>query len=154
MDRLWAHLAAGRPRTFVMTMPIAAKYLSGVSTESVYSCTFPGSPVRINMPLDLISRLQTDLERNERLANSSCTEIGGVLLGRPKTQTTLDIDDYIWVSSDQPGSQYHLDASELERLSAFYTAISGPSPGTKCASEMKKSLSSENTSPMQRTSPS
>ena len=48
-----------------------------------------------------------------------------MLLGRPKTQTTLEIDDYIWVSSDQPGSQYHLDASELERLSAFYTFVVG-----------------------------
>jgi len=56
-----------------MTMPIAAKYLSGVSTESVYSCTFPGSPVRINVPLELISRLRTELERNERLANSPGT---------------------------------------------------------------------------------
>ena len=106
-------------------MALAAKYLSGVSTESVYSCTFPDSPVRINLPLDLISRLQTELERNESIANSPGTEIGGVLLGRPKKPNTLEIEDYVWVSSDQPGSRYHLDPSELERLRSFYTFVVG-----------------------------
>ena len=48
-----------------------------------------------------------------------------MLLGRPKTRTTLDIDDYVWVSSGQPGSQYHLDASEIQRLRSVYTFVVG-----------------------------
>jgi len=106
-------------------MALAAKYLSGVSTESVYSCTFPDSPVRINLPLDLISRLRTELGQNESLRTSPDTEVGGVLLGRPKKPNTLEIEDYVWVSSGQPGSRYLLDPSELERLRSFYTFVVG-----------------------------
>ena len=106
-------------------MALAAKYLSGVSTASVYSCTFPDSPVRINLPIDLISRLRSELVQNESRRTSPDAEVGGVLLGRPKKPNTLEIEDYVWVSSGQPGSRYLLDPSELERLRSFYTFVVG-----------------------------
>jgi protein TonB len=50
-------------------------------------------------------------------------EAGGLLLGHRVARNTIEIDDYLWVSSEeQPGSRYSLDTSALERLRAEYSA--------------------------------
>src|SRR5882672_12481093 len=106
-----------------MSIPTTAKYESGASMRSAYSWTFPGAPIRINIPFDLISRLRAELDQHENLASSTPgAEVGGVLLGHQTTLTTLEIDDYVWVSSaERPGGRYHLDPSELERLRSVYS---------------------------------
>jgi hypothetical protein len=108
-----------------MSIPTPAKYESEASDRSVFSWTFPGSPIRIDIPLGLISRLRAELDQH--LADStSGAEVGGVLLGRQKTPTRLEIDDYVWVpSEEQPGTQYHLDPSQVRRLSLVYTFVVG-----------------------------
>jgi hypothetical protein len=110
-----------------MSMPTTAKYEFGASMRSGFSWTFPGAPIRINIPLGLISRLQAELNEHEDLANSSPgAEIGGVLLGHQTAPSTLDIDDYVWVSSEEPaGSPYHLARSELGFLRSVYDAPVG-----------------------------
>jgi hypothetical protein len=108
-----------------MSIPTPAKYESGASDPSVFSWTFPGSPIRIDIPLGLISRLRAELDQH--LADStSGAEVGGVLLGRQKTPTRLEINDYVWIpSEEQPGTQYHLDPSQVKRLSQVYTFVVG-----------------------------
>lgn len=107
-----------------MSIPTPAKYESGASDRSVFSWTFPGSPIRIDIPLRLISRLRAELDQH--LADStSSAEVGGVLLGRQKTPTILEINDYVWVPSEEPGTQYHQDPSELKRLQLVYTFVVG-----------------------------
>ena len=109
-----------------MSTPTPAKYQSEALVRSAFSWTFPGSPIRIDIPLVVISRLQAELEQRENLASSDSTEIGGVLLGHQKTPTVLEIDDYIWVSSEErSGRQYYLDPSQLKRLRFVYTIVVG-----------------------------
>jgi len=108
-----------------MSIATPTKYESGASDRSVFSWTFPGSPIRIDIPLSLISRLRTELDQH--LADStSGAEVGGVLLGRQKTPTRLEINDYVWVPSvEQPGTRYHLDPSQVKRLRLVYTFVVG-----------------------------
>jgi hypothetical protein len=118
---------AGKSPTeaFVMSTPTPTKYESTTSVGSAFTWTFPGSPICIDFPLDLISRLRAELDQHENLASSaSGSAIGGVLLGHRKTPTTLEIDDYIWVSSEeQPGSCFHLETSQLKHLRFVYTVV-------------------------------
>jgi hypothetical protein len=92
---------------------------------SAFSWTFPGSPICIDIPLDLISRLRNELDQRENLASSSPgSAIGGVLLGHRKTPTKLEINDYVWISSEeQPGSRYQLNPSQLKHLRFVYTIV-------------------------------
>lgn len=110
-----------------MSIPTPAKYESGASKQPAFSWTFPGSPIRIDVPLALISRLRAELDQREYLASSASeSEIGGVLLGHQKTPTVLEIDDYIWVSSEErSGAQYHLDPLQLKNLRFVYTVVVG-----------------------------
>jgi hypothetical protein len=109
---------------FAMSIPTTAKYESGASRRSAFSWTFPGAPIRVNIPLDIISRLRAEFDQDENLANgTSGAEVGGVLLGHQETPTTLDIDDYIWVAAEErPARRYHLNPSELEILRSVYTS--------------------------------
>ena len=108
-----------------MSTPTPAKNESGAFRRSAFSWTFPGSPIRIDISLDVISRLRAELEQRENLASSSCAaEIGGVLLGHQKTPTLLEINDYVWVSSEeQPDSRYQLNPSQLKHLRFVYTIV-------------------------------
>jgi hypothetical protein len=107
-----------------MNVPTLAKCESAGAIPS-FCWTFPGSPIRINIPLDLISKLQADLDPREDVVNStSCAEVGGVLLGHQETPATLDIDDYVWVSSEaRSDGLYHLDPSTLERLRSVTVVV-------------------------------
>jgi TonB family protein len=83
------------------------------ATQVIYRWTFPGAPIRIDLPIDLISRLRAELGQRE---SSGCSEVGGVLLGQRITRRTVRINDYLWISGEKPGTRYHLDPSALERL--------------------------------------
>jgi hypothetical protein len=103
-----------------MSMPTTAKSARAGS----FCWEFPGSPLRINISLGVISRLRADLDQHEGLA-SGTTQVGGVLLGRRNTPGTLEIDDYVWVSSEGPQSEYSVNLEALERLRLVYTFVVG-----------------------------
>jgi hypothetical protein len=91
-----------------------------------FTWTFPGAPVRINIRFDLVSRLQTELNRPKRSdQDASNVEIGGVLLGHVgRAPTTVEIHDCIRIPCEyQSDGLYALNVSELERLRQ---ADSGP----------------------------
>ncbi len=105
-----------------MSMPTSAK----AAARLVYSWTFPGAPLRITLPIDLVSRLQAEIR--DIAARS---EAGGVLFGHQEARGTLDIDDYVWVSpAEGAGNQYVLDAEELERVRNTF-ATGGQNTGTR-----------------------
>lgn len=109
-----------------MATPLIAKAESDASMRAGFSWTFPGAPIRINIPLPLIARLRAELDQEQSAGNLSSTELGGILLGYPKDLTTVEIDDYLWVASNRPAdSQYSLDISILERLRSEYGARPG-----------------------------
>jgi hypothetical protein len=102
-----------------MSMPTAAK--SGAPTNS-FCWAFPGSPLRINIPLTVIARLRTELD--QRLAGNS-SEVGGVLLGH-NTPGTLEIHDFVWLASDgNAGGAYSLNIPAVERMRLIYTYVVG-----------------------------
>ncbi len=87
--------------------------LQSSATQTIFRWTFPGSPIRIDLPIDLIARLRAELSQRE---SSSLTEVGGVLLGQRITRRTVRINDYVWISPEKTGTRYHVDPSALERL--------------------------------------
>jgi hypothetical protein len=103
-----------------MSMPTTAK---SVLTGS-FCWEFPGSPLRINISLGVISRLRAELDQHEGLS-SGASQVGGVLLGRRKTPGTLEIDDYVWVTSEGPPNEYSVNLEALERLRLVYTFVVG-----------------------------
>jgi hypothetical protein len=96
-----------------MSTSATAKSRSTAEAQAVFRWTFPGAPIRIDVPIDFISRLRAELSQR---VSSGCPEVGGVLLGRRITSTTLEINSYRWVSTDQLCTRFHLDPSALERL--------------------------------------
>jgi TonB family protein len=91
---------------------------SATTARPIFCWTFPGAPIRIHVPLDLVSRLRADLGQHESSGyRIPSVEAGGVLLGHRLTATSLEIDDYLWISSREPsGRGYSLDISALKRL--------------------------------------
>ena len=88
-------------------------------TARTYNWTFPGSPVRIGLRLDVVQKLVaaiTPLELNSSGAHPF--EAGGLLLGRPgKPPTTVEICDLVAVPGVSPADGcYRLDVAELKRL--------------------------------------
>ena len=83
------------------------------ATQAIFRWTFTGAPIRIDLPIDLISRLCAELGQRE---SYGCSEGGGVLLGQRITRRAVKINDYLWISPEKPGTRYHLDPSALERL--------------------------------------
>jgi hypothetical protein len=71
--------------------------------------------VRIQIPLEIVARLRTEMENDAR---ATVSEIGGVLLGRAgKVRGSVEVVDYAWVESDSPpGAEYILDIASLEPL--------------------------------------
>ena len=109
-----------------MATPVIAKAESDDSMGAGFSWTFPGAPIRINIPLHLIAKLRAELDQQESSGNLASTEVGGLLLGYQKNLTTIEIDDYLWVASKSPSDgQYSLDISILERLRSEYGARPG-----------------------------
>jgi hypothetical protein len=79
----------------------ARSSIAPLQQQEHFTWTFPGEPLRINIPLELVARLQTDIDgHNSRHTSSSCSEIGGALLGRlGVSPDTLDVEDYVLVPS-------------------------------------------------------
>lgn len=74
-------------------------------SASAYTWTFPGAPIRVKVPYQVIARLRAELEEHVRLHGSQpAPERGGVLIGRLEGSSTLYIDDYVWISAEQHGS--------------------------------------------------
>ena len=116
------------------------KHDSETSARAEYSWTFPGAPIRVNIPLDVISRLRAELDKNSG-NNNSGAEVGGVLLGHTDAPGRLHIDDYVWVSSEEwADGRYHLDRSELKLLRSIY---SGPVGYFRTQSEDRLHLQDE-----------
>ena len=90
------------------------------SGAQVWSWTFPGAPICINLSRYLVARLQNDLDTRTRALGDSAREIGGLLLGHPRGDDSIVVvDDYAWLPSEptQNGS-YNLNTAELERMRA------------------------------------
>lgn len=88
------------------------------SSRTQWTWASPDAPIRINLSLQMISRLRADLEQRSRDQDSSENEIGGVLIGRAnRTPATLDILDYaILPPAADSAANYCLDIAQLERL--------------------------------------
>jgi hypothetical protein len=75
--------------------------------------------VRVQLPLDLVARLRRDIESEPRKSSS---EVGGVLLGRAGEHGKVEVEDYIWVESDEAAAtdadkaKYILDIAALQPL--------------------------------------
>jgi hypothetical protein len=86
----------------------------GVKTES-YTWMFPGSPIRIELDLDVVARLESVIATAHK--NGDESEFGGVLLGNFRSPSTVEVTDYLLIEAD-PGCEatYIADELELERI--------------------------------------
>lgn len=85
------------------------------TTTDIYTWTFPGAPISINLPLVLMTRLQAVIADRE----GSTAEAGGALLGyiSGTRSNVVNIRDFIAIpSARQADTIYTLDIGELERL--------------------------------------
>ncbi len=104
-----------------MSTPSIARPASGnpsASGAQVWSWTFPGAPICVNLSRYLVARLQSDLEIRTRALGDSAREIGGLLFGHQgRSDSVVVVDDYVWLPSEptQNGA-YTLNTAELERL--------------------------------------
>jgi TonB family protein len=81
-----------------------------------YKWTFPGAPIRIEIALNVVARLEGALEVRGK---GRTAEIGGILIGEFRSPSTVAVNDYALIEPE-PGSEhrYVADALELERLCA------------------------------------
>jgi protein TonB len=96
----------------------SSETIPAAAPQPVFTWTFSGAPIRVNLPLVLISRLRdeiTQLENSDK--NGTRAEAGGVLLGHQTNPATLEIDDYRWVLSERrQDGRFSADAGVLKRL--------------------------------------
>jgi len=100
-------------------VPVTARpYHVSPPLQESFTWTFPGGPLRINIPLELIARLQTEIDEHySAQANTSRSEVGGVLLGREGiSPDTLEIEDYIRVPSGTGDGQYAWSATAFKQM--------------------------------------
>lgn len=91
--------------------------LASALASSTYTWTFPGSPIRVKIPLSVVARLRTEIDEYCRLyPNHPAPERGGVLIGRLEGSSTLHIDDYVWISSEQPGTGSIAEQPHFDRV--------------------------------------
>ena len=104
-----------------MSTPTFARSGAGspwASGAQMWSWTYPGAPICINLSRSLVARLQSDVDTRTRAEGDSGRELGGLLFGHPRgNESIVDIDDYVWLPSapGQNGS-YNLNTAEIERL--------------------------------------
>jgi len=118
---------------------------ASLRVDSVILLDVPGLPIRINIPLDLISETQGCLDPREDCCKQHfLRRVGRVLLGHQETPATLDIDDYVWVSSEaRSDGLYHLDPSTLRAPAVSDPSswvTSGPSRGALACSRPRISF--------------
>jgi hypothetical protein len=87
--------------------------------QECFTWTFPGGPLRINVPLSLIGRLQAELDEHyRRCAGASPREVGGVLLGREGDfPDMIEIEDYLFVPSETADGRYGWSAAAFKEMS-------------------------------------
>lgn len=91
--------------------------VASAAASSTYTWTFPGSPIRVKIPLSIVARLRTEIDEYCILyPNQPAPERGGVLIGRLEGSSTLHIDDYVWVSSEQPGTGSIAEQSHFDKI--------------------------------------
>lgn len=96
----------------------SSAFKPSLQTPGVYTWTFPGAPIRIKIPYQVMRRLRSELdERQQSLPN---VEMGGVLIGRAENAATLIIEDYVWITSEQQGTRYSIDPSQLDWVCKVY----------------------------------
>ncbi len=81
-----------------------------------YKWTFPGAPIRIEIALNVVARLEGAIGVRNK---GRTAEIGGILIGEFRSPSTVGVNDYALVEPE-PGCEhsYVADALELERLCA------------------------------------
>ncbi len=85
------------------------------SESGVYTWTFPGAPIRIEIDLELVARLEAVVIGTSK--NSGMNEIGGVLLGTVQSPSTIQVNDYALIEAEPDSKRgYVADTLELERL--------------------------------------
>jgi hypothetical protein len=81
----------------------------------MYTWTFPGAPIRINIQLSVILKLQAEAGQARSAGHSRM--VGGVLLGESRPPGSVEINDCVFLPSSHPASHpYVLNVSELERV--------------------------------------
>ncbi len=91
--------------------------LASASASSTYTWTFPGSPIRVKIPLPVIARLRSEIDEYCGLyPNQPAPERGGVLIGRLEGSGTLHIDDYVWISAEQQASGGIAEQSHFDKV--------------------------------------
>ena len=84
------------------------------TTPNTFTWSFSGAPISINLPNNLIERLQAAISAQE----TSISEVGGILIGSLGTHpASVDLNGFICIPS-WAGSKgtYNLDTNELGRL--------------------------------------
>jgi hypothetical protein len=86
--------------------------------QEVFTWSFPGGPLRINLPLGLIARLQAEIDKRLRQhADTSQVEIGGVLLGREGAlPDTVEIEDYVYVPSGTADGRFDWSSTAFKQI--------------------------------------
>ena len=89
--------------------------------SQVWSWTFPGAPICINLSRALIGRLQAEVDARTRVhapREGIRPEIGGLLFGHQRGNgPVVEIEDYSWIPSELPqDGTYSLSKAELDRL--------------------------------------
>jgi TonB family protein len=81
-----------------------------------YKWTFPGAPIRIEIALNVVARLEGAIGVRNK---GRTAEIGGILIGEFRSPNTVGVTDYVLIEPE-PGCEhsYVADALELERLCA------------------------------------
>src|SRR5271166_1575841 len=81
----------------------------------VYSWTFPGAPIRIDIRLEVIRKLRVAAFQTD--SNGGPLDIGGVLLGHSGSTRTIEISDYLRIPCERNAIQgYVLNTSVLEAV--------------------------------------
>jgi protein TonB len=89
-----------------------------LAPQPVFAWTFSGAPIRVNLPLALISRLRDEITQLENAdKNGTRAEAGGVLMGYQNKPASLEISDYRWVLSERrQDGRFTVDPDVLKRL--------------------------------------
>ena len=104
---------------------LPARQPAPLNTE-IYTWTFPGSPIRIELGLDVVARLQKSISSAQ--TNGEAGEVGGVLLGNFRSPSTVEVMDYLLIEADPDCKRsYIADELELQRLCSGH----GPKPAGK-----------------------
>jgi TonB family protein len=93
------------------------------AVDASFTWTFPGAPLRINIPFELIARLKADMSTTES-DDVPKVEIGGILLGNPG-KSTVEIRDYVLAFRGQHSPvHYSVNVAVLEILRQADSALS------------------------------